>query len=154
MVGEKIGNTEAFDSTTFAAIQEALESRDVGGTVIRWIVNVLKWRNINLTYQGESVEAVVVKDCPQKGALSCLLWCKVIDSLLLKLNATGHTAQAYADYRVIAIQSKYLGTVTYLMQGSLRVVDGKTKGMSINPGETEVLLFARKRKTEGGVRLE
>ncbi len=51
----------AFDSTTSAAIQEALESRDVGRTAIRWIVNMLKSRNIHLTYQGESVEARVEK---------------------------------------------------------------------------------------------
>ncbi len=42
------------------------------------------------------------------------------------------------------------------MQGSLRVVDSwcKIKGLSVNPEKTEVLLFTRKRKTEGVVRLE
>ncbi len=42
------------------------------------------------------------------------------------------------------------------MQGSLRVVDSwcKTKGLSVNPEKTEVLLCTRKRKTEGVVRLE
>ncbi len=35
----------AFDSTTFAAIQEALESRDVGRTAIRWIVNMSNSQN-------------------------------------------------------------------------------------------------------------
>ncbi len=42
------------------------------------------------------------------------------------------------------------------MQGSLRVVDSwcKTKGLSVNPEKTEVLLFTRKRKTVGVVRLE
>ncbi len=64
----------AFDSTTFAAIQEALESRDVGRTAIRWIVNMLKCRNIHLTYQGESVEARVVKGCPQGGVPNSQSW--------------------------------------------------------------------------------
>ncbi len=51
---------------------------------------MLKCRNVHLTYQGESVEARVVKGCPQGGVLSLLLWCMVVDSLLLKLNALGY----------------------------------------------------------------
>ncbi len=146
----------AFDSTTFAAIQEALENHDVGRTAIRWILNMLKCRNIHLTYQGESVEARVVEGCPQGGVLSPLLWCMVVDSLLLKLNALSYTAQAYADNLAIVIQGKHLNTVTDLMQGSLRIVDSwyKTKGLSVNPEKTEGLLFTTKRKTEGVVRLE
>ncbi len=79
----------AFDSTTFAAIQETLESRDIGRTVIRWTVNMLKCRNIHLTYQSESVEMRVVKGCPQEGVFSPLLWCMVVHSQFLKLNAVG-----------------------------------------------------------------
>ncbi len=58
------------------AIQDALESSDVGRTTIRLIVNMLKCRNIHLIYQGESVEARVVKGCPQGGVLSlcCGVW--------------------------------------------------------------------------------
>ncbi len=82
-----IGIHGAFDSTTFAAIQEALENRDVGRTVIKWTVNMLKCRNIHLTNQGENIEARVVKGCPQGGLLSPLLRCMVVDSLLLKPNA-------------------------------------------------------------------
>ncbi len=67
----------AFDSTKFAAIQEALESSDVGRTVIRWIVNMVKCGNIHVTYQGET-EARVVKGCPLEGVLSPLQWCMVV----------------------------------------------------------------------------
>ncbi len=68
----------------------------------------------------------------------------------------GYTAQAYADDLAIVIQDKHLNTVTDLMQGSLKVVDSwrKTKGLSVNPEKTESLLFTRKRKSEGVVRLE
>ncbi len=67
-----------------------------------------------------------------------------------------YTAQAYADDLTIVIQGKHLYTVTDLMQGSLRVMGSwcKTKGLSVNPEKTEVLLITRKRKTEGAVRLE
>ncbi len=136
-----------FDSTTFAAIQEALKSLDVGRT---------KCRNIALTYQDESLEARVVKGCPYGGVSSPLLWCMVVDSLLLKLNVLGYTTQAYVDNLAIVIQSKHLNTVADLMQGKLRVVDSwcETKGLYVNPEKTEVLLFTRKRKTEAVVRLE
>ncbi len=71
----------------------------------------------------------------------------VIDNLLLKLNALGHTAKAYVDDLAIVIQGKHLNTHTHanLMQGSLRNVGSccKTKGLSVNPKKTEVLLFTR-----------
>ncbi len=82
----------AFDSTTFVAIQEVLESRDIGRTVIRRMANMLKCRNIHLTYWGESVDARVVKGCSLGGVLSPLLCGMVVDNLLLKLNAMEYTA--------------------------------------------------------------
>ncbi len=117
---------------------------------------MLKCGNIHLTYQGESVEARVVKGCPQGGVLLPLLWCMVVDSLLLKLNALGYTAQAYADDLAIVIQGKHLNIVADLMQGSLGVADSwcKSKGLSVNPEKTEVLLITRKKKTERVIRLE
>ncbi len=117
---------------------------------------MLKCKNIHLTYQGESVEARVVKGCPRGGVLSPLLWCMVVDSLLLKLNTLGYTAQAYTDDLAIVIHGKPVNTVSNWMQGSLRVVDNlyKTKGLSVNLEKTEMLLFTRKRKTEEVIRLE
>ncbi len=66
----------SFDSTTFAVIQEALERCDAGRTAIRWIVNMLKCRNIDLTYQGENVEPRVVKGYTHKEY--CHLCCGVL----------------------------------------------------------------------------
>ncbi len=82
--------------------------------------------------------------------------CMVANSLLLKLNALGYTAQAYAENLAIVIHGKHLNTGADLMQGSLRVLDSwcKTKGLSVNPEKTEVLLFTRKKKTEAVVRFE
>ncbi len=79
-----------------------------------------------------------------------------IDSLLLKLNVLVYTAQAYADDLAIVIQGKHLNTVADIMQGSVRLMDSwcKTKGLSANPKKIEVILFTRKRKTEGIGRLE
>ncbi len=73
----------AFNSTTSAAIQEALESCDIGRTVIRWIVNnMLKFRDTYLTYQDKRVETSFPKGCPQREVLSPKLWCMVVDSPL------------------------------------------------------------------------
>ncbi len=79
-----------------------------------------------------------------------------VDSLLLKLNALGYTVQAYADDLAIVIHGKHFNTVADVMQESVRVLDSwcKTKGLSVNPEKSCVLLFTRKRKTEGVVRLE
>ncbi len=56
-------------------ISEALESRDAGGTMIRWIVNMLRCRNIHSMYQGESVEAEIVMAFPQRGVLTPSVVC-------------------------------------------------------------------------------
>ncbi len=62
--------------------------------------------------------------------MSPLLWCMVVDSLLLKLNAMEYTAQANANDLAIVIHGKYLGTDADLMQGSLGVEDGWSKAGS------------------------
>ncbi len=74
---------------------------------------------------------------------------------LLSQNVS-HLTKGYEDDLAMVIQGKHLNTVADLMQRSLRVVDSwcKTKGLSVNPEKTEVLLFTRKRKTKGVVRLE
>ncbi len=103
-----------------------------------------------MTYRSERADVKVVKGCLEGAVLSPLLWCKLADSLLLKLNTVGYTSQAYADNLVLVTRSKYLSVVTYLMEGSLRIMDnlGKTKGPFINPQKTEIELFTRKKKTE------
>ncbi len=80
----------------------------------------------------------------------------VVDGLLLKQNVMGYTAQVYADNLAIVIQGKYQSKVADLMQGSLRAVDSwcKTKGLSINPEKTSLVLFTRKRKIERCVKLK
>ncbi len=90
----------------------------------------------------ESVEARVVKGCPQGGVLSPLLLCMIVDNMLLKLNAMGHTAQAHADDLAIVIRGEYLGTVTDMMQGSLRVVDGWCKGPYTHENHMRTKRFA------------
>ncbi len=71
-----------------------------------------------------------------------------------QLNALGYTAQAYADNLAIVIQG-HLTTVAELMQGVSGLwTAGVRPKDSVNTEKTEVLLFTRKMKTEGVVRLE
>ncbi len=65
-----MGIQGAFDSAIFAATQEAMESSVTSRTMTRWIVNMLKCRNIHTSYQGGRMEAKVGKNCPQGGVLS------------------------------------------------------------------------------------
>ncbi len=74
----------AFDSTTFAAIQEALESYEIGRTKTGRIVNMLKCKNMHISYYGKSVDVKVGR--PTYKAVSPLLWYMRVDSLLQKLN--------------------------------------------------------------------
>ncbi len=64
-----MGMQGAFDSTTFAASQESLERRRVDKTMMKWTVNMLRYRNIHLTNQGHSAEAKFVKGCLEGGVV-------------------------------------------------------------------------------------
>ncbi len=85
-----------------------------------------------------------------------LLWRVVVDSLLIKLNATVYTAYAHANDQVIGIKWEYLSIVADVMQRSFKIVNNRCKSerLPINPEKTETELFTTKRKTEEVIGLE
>lgn len=87
----------AFESTDFDVITKAARERLTEDTAIRWIVKMLSGRTVEATICGTSTKLGVTKGCPQGGILSPILWCMVIDSLLVKLNNLGLFTQGYSD---------------------------------------------------------
>ncbi len=49
-----------------------MEKRKVAKTMTKWIVNMLRCRNIHQTYQGNHAEVKVVKGCPHPGSVQFL----------------------------------------------------------------------------------
>ncbi len=67
----------------------------------------------------------------------------------------GYRAQAYADDPAIVVVGNHLNMVTNLMQSSFRVADSqcRAKRPFVDLQKTEVVLYIRKKKTDGIVRL-
>ncbi|KAJ4444345.1 hypothetical protein ANN_06137 [Periplaneta americana] len=81
------------------------------------------------------------RGCPQEGVLSSLLWCVVVDELLVKLSESGMHAQGYAD-DMIMIVTKFPDTVSELVQISLKTVDSwcsKVK-LLVNPDKIDLFV--------------
>jgi len=75
----------------------ALAKRGVNYTIVWWISATLEGRLATATLGGSFKRAEVSRGCPQGGVLSPLLWCLVVDELIIGLNRGGVHTQGYAD---------------------------------------------------------
>lgn len=140
----------AFNNVLFSAIKEALQRWNLPEWMTQWILAMLETRMPTANRGQVFVKALVSRGCPQGGILSPLIWCLIVDSLLLLLQGRGFFAQAFADDIVIVIQGLFIGTVYDLMQEALSLahVWCEGKGLSVNPKKAEVVLFTRKKNLE------
>lgn len=137
----------AFDNTSSRSIIARLESRNVKQSIVRWVNNVLRCRRVEASLCGETRKVSAPRGCPQGGALSPLLWCLVVDDLLVELNSLGIFTQSYADDIVILISGKHISTCLELMQDALTRVERwcRKEELSVNPSKTVLLPFTNKR---------
>ena len=144
----------AFDNTSFEAIAEALVMKGVSRDTAGWIVKMLEGREVTTTLGSTEFSFKVTRGCPQGGVLSPLLWCLVVDDLIVRLNRLGFYTQGYADDIVILSKGKFSNAVSDRMQAALDFVTlwcGE-RGLSVNPLKTELVLFTRNRKLRGPLR--
>lgn len=87
----------AFDNTDFDIIMKAARSRQMDEVALNWIISMFSGRSVQATICGSSMKLGVTRGCPQGGILSPILWCMVIDSMLVKLNDSGIFTQGYSD---------------------------------------------------------
>ena len=137
----------AFDNTDFEVITRAAENREVKGLAVRWIVRMLSGRTVEANICGTNVKLGVTRGCPQGGILSPILWCMVIDSLLVKLNDSGFYAQGYSDDLSTLICGEFADTVGDLMRAAIKIVElwCLENKLKVNPVKTKMILFSRRR---------
>ena len=138
----------AFDNAPFEAVVAALHERSTPPSVCTWIEELLRRRTVTTSIDGTSASAQVQRGCPQGGVLSPLLWCLVVDDLLVKLNRSGGYMLGYSDDGVILISGICLKTVCDIMQRLLNTVIQwcGQRQLAIHPAKTELVLFTKKRK--------
>lgn len=137
----------AFDNTGFMAINRALKEKQIDYTARRWIMSMLKNREIKGKLGDCSRTVVAAKGCPQGGVLSPLLWSLVIDDLLSTLNSDKIHTIGYADDLVLSITGKHEPTIRDLMESSLNRIHRwcKDRELSINPSKTILVPFHMKK---------
>jgi hypothetical protein len=84
-----------FNNTSYDSITAALDRHGVSPTIRRWIRATLEGRWASATLVVVSRSIAVARGCTQRGVLSPLLWCLVVDELLTRLNERGMYAQGY-----------------------------------------------------------
>ena len=140
----------AFDNTGFDVITKAAVERQVDPVAIKWIVAMLSGRTVEATICGTTTKLGVTRGCPQGGILSPILWCMVIDSLLVELNNGGFFTQGYSDDVSCLICGDFLVTIGDLMRTAMGIVERwcLKNGLRINPVKTKLVLFSRRRNDD------
>jgi len=82
-----------FDNTSYDSMCSALTRHGVDQTIVRWIRSTLEGRLATAAFGGVSRRVAVSRGCPRGGGLSPLLWCLVVNELLVKLNEGSVYAQ-------------------------------------------------------------
>ena len=139
----------AFDNTSYDKIKEAMILKNVDKQTCDWIYNMLQSRQIISSLGKEEMKSTPVKGCPQGGVLSPILWCLVIDSLLVKLQNEGYIkVQAFADDIIIMVIGISGRTVSELLQNGLNIVSKwcETQGLKVSAEKTVAVKFTKNEK--------
>ncbi|GJQ85546.1 hypothetical protein Trydic_g10845 [Trypoxylus dichotomus] len=107
---------------TFLDIEGAFD-RASEPTLTTWITSMLNNRTAYVSMNLCNIRATVVAVCPQRGVLSPLLWCLLVDDLLSDLRRAGFYAQGYADDITIMVGGGFERVVSERMQVALRLVE-------------------------------
>jgi hypothetical protein len=137
--------------TSFDTIKQAAERHGIEPAICKWIYAMLDSKNINAILSGETLRANAARGCPQGSVLSPLLWSLVVDDLLWELNSNGYYTVGYAVDIAILINGKFPYTVSELLQTALCTAQKwcEKTNLSINPNNTVIIPFTRRREMKG-----
>jgi hypothetical protein len=150
-LGAFLDTEGAFNNTCYDTMCDALVRHGSEYTIVRWIRATLEGRVALATLNGTSVGFAISRGCPQRGVLSPLLWCLVVNALLTRLSGGGVFIQGYADDICLLAVGKFPNTVSGLTQLALITVETwcNVVSLSVNPDKTGLVAFTRKRKLQG-----
>ena len=81
----------AFDNASYNSMCTALARHGEDQTIVRWIRATLEGRLATAALGVVTRSVAVSRGCPQGGVLSPLLWCLVVDDLLVRLEGNVYT---------------------------------------------------------------
>ena len=152
-VGGFLDTEGVFNNIFYDSMCAALAKHGVDYTIIlvRCIRAALEGRLATASLGGFSRSVGVSRTCPRGGVLSPLLWCLVVDELIVRLNWGGVYTQGYADDICLLAVGKFPNTVSGLIQWALHTVETwfDELALSVNSDKTELAASTRRRKLPG-----
>jgi len=147
-LGISLDTEWVFNNTSYDSMCAALAKHRVDYTIIRSIRATLEGRRATATLGGFSRSVLVSRGCQQRGVLSPLPWCLVVDELLTRLNGGGIYTQGYTDDICLLAVGKFPNAVSGLIQWALYTVEmwSDKLGLLVNPNKTGLVAFTRRRK--------
>ena len=111
------------------------------------MMHMLTSRAVSAEMGTSKITIKTTRGCPQRGILSPLMWCLVMDDLLTLLNLLGYETIGYADDLAVIVRSKDGSTISDRMQNALNHVSGwcRGEGLNANPSKTVLIPFTRRR---------
>jgi hypothetical protein len=103
------------------------------------------------TLNGFSMRLAIYRGCSQGGVLSPLLWCLLVDYLLVRLSGNGVFTQGNADNICLLAVGIFPNMVSGLMHWAFLTVEiwcNKIR-LLVNLDKTGLIAFTRKRKLLG-----
>jgi len=113
----------AFDNNSYDSMCSALTRHGVDQTIVRWIRATLEGRLAMAALEDVSRSVAVSRGCPQGGVLSPLLWCLVLNELLIRVNEGSVYAQGYADDICLLAVEKFPNMISGLIQWALHTIE-------------------------------
>jgi ribonuclease HI len=136
----------AFDNTGFNTIVEAAQKKGLPQWITDWILSMLNSRELQASMSKEAIKFCPMRGCPQGGVLSPLLWCLVVDSLIIKLTEAGMVVTGFADDLTIQVSAekawKSVDAYEHLGRG-MRIVENwcKETKLNVNPDKSALICF-------------
>lgn len=135
----------AFDNTGYDVIRKAIDRFGIEPAIAEWIQAMLSSRRIKAAIDKEEVEYSPTRGCPQGGCLSPLLWCLVVNELIVRLKKAHCYVIAFADDLVIIIKGRVERIVGMNIKARevIKILEEwcRETGLNINPSKSVVLKF-------------
>lgn len=141
----------AFDNMRFNKIIEAVKKIGVSKNIVAWVYRTLSRREISSIDDASSKKFRPTRGVPQGSCLSPLLWCLILNSLLVRLRTSRQTqAIAYADDLAIVALNLDHKELPVMINKALKIIVAwsEEQGLGVNPAKTELMRFTKKIKPE------
>ncbi len=138
----------AFDNVRPESIIQGMMDKGFSNEMVQWYTHYLRYRSVEVQYQGVTKSRYLTLGTPQGGVLSPLMWNLAFESLLELYEGSSVKICGFADDAGLII----CGADPYFLQVRMQqaIIQalswGHNAGLTFSPSKTVAVLFTRKMK--------